>query len=190
MNHNCNSCTLWRQICGQFVLSCIAGGVYIPFPSLDTLAMLAAKLWQNTHTAVQWLLKRSCGHLPDLWKEASLAGTAFYSHRSNVLFSKHTYFHPQIKCTKGFIGFNLFMIPNLQNHRSVNYYCVETAVTPSVCAGFRTDAAVSWHRLLRRSISGCSVGYESFLVNLSLLCLHLFCVVMSKYLTVFHLNIV
>lgn len=120
----------------------------------------------------------------------SVAGTAFYSNRSNVLFSKHTYFHPQIKCTKGFIGFNLFIIPNLQIHRSVNYYCVETAVTPSVCAGFRTDAAVSWHRLLRRSISGCSVGYESFLVNLSLLCLHLFCVVMSGYLTVFHLNIV
>lgn len=35
-----------------------------------------------------------------------------------------------------------------------------------------------------------SVGYESFLVNPSLLCLHQFCVVMSEYLTVFHLNIV
>lgn len=35
-----------------------------------------------------------------------------------------------------------------------------------------------------------SVGYQSFLVNPSLLCLHQFCVVMSEYLTVFHLNIV
>lgn len=34
------------------------------------------------------------------------------------------------------------------------------------------------------------MGYESFLVNTSLLCMRQFCVVMSEYLTVFHHNIV
>lgn len=48
---------------------------------------------------------------------------------------------------RGFIGFNLFIVPNFQIHCSIDYYCVETTVTPSVCAGFRTDAAVSVHRL-------------------------------------------
>lgn len=105
--------------------------------------------------------------------------------QSKVVFTKHAvYFHTQVKCG-WFQSYN----KNITIYCYMDYYSVETTVILLVCAEFRTDIKLFPATNFNGGESQDGPWVVSFLVNLSLLCSHQFCVVMSEHVTVFHLNI-